>query len=103
MPGVAKPRPPAHRAASRIRRPSLNKRRPRNRMPLRRMDLGSRRIVKITCSPASNYLRIFTALAATSASVIRDTADSTSINILARAVRGMVSVGENAVALVNDK
>ncbi len=48
------------------------------------------------------YFKMFTALAATSAKVISDTADSSSIKILARAVSGMVSVGEKAVALVNE-
>lgn len=52
-------------------------------------------------APAA-HLRMFTARAATSARVINETADSTSISIFTRTLSGIVSVGENAVALVKD-
>ena len=51
----------------------------------------------------TRHLRMLTALAITSTTVISDTADWRSIAILAHRLRGSVSVGENAVAFVNDK
>jgi hypothetical protein len=45
---------------------------------------------------------MFTALDITSATVRSDANDCTIINNLAQAVSGIVSVGLNAVALVND-
>ena len=51
----------------------------------------------------NRHLRMLTALAITSTTVISDTADWRSIAILAQRLRGSVSVGENAVAFVNDK
>lgn len=49
-----------------------------------------------------SHANMFTARAATSAIVSNEIADSTIMRSFARAVRGIVSVGENAVALVND-
>ena len=51
---------------------------------------------------ATDYVRIFTARAATSARVASDIADSHIMRILARALSGIVSVGEKAAAFVND-
>ncbi len=52
---------------------------------------------------APHQVRIFTARAATSPTVSRETNASTAINSLLLELNGMVSVGEKAVALVNDK
>jgi hypothetical protein len=49
------------------------------------------------------YLRMLIARAMTRATVARDTADWASMAILAHLVIGIVSVGLNAVALVNDR
>ena len=48
-------------------------------------------------------LRMLMARAMTNATVARDTADCVSMAILAYLVIGIVSVGLNAVALVNDR
>ncbi len=48
------------------------------------------------------YLRMLTARATTRATVIREMADCNNMIILAQRVRGMVSVGLKAVALVKD-
>ena len=47
-------------------------------------------------------MRILTALETTSATVRREASDCTIIKSFDQAVRGIVSVGLNAVALVND-
>ncbi len=49
------------------------------------------------------YRRMFTARAITSATVPNDTSDCDSISNLAQRLRGSVSVGLNAIALVNDR
>ena len=51
----------------------------------------------------SFQFRMLTALAATSASVSSEIPDSAIIKSFARSDSGMVSVGENAVALVNER
>ena|GEM_PF-3843460 len=51
---------------------------------------------------ATDYVRIFTARAATNARVASDIADSHIMRILARALSGIVSVGEKAAAFVKD-
>lgn len=61
--------------------------------------LGDRRHVR---SPRGGYPRIFTARAATSATVIREARDWIIISTFAHSVSGMVSVGLNAVAFVNE-
>lgn len=48
------------------------------------------------------YFRMFTARETTSATVSNETTDCSVISDLAAGVNGMVSVGLNAVALVND-
>jgi len=55
------------------------------------------------CPHLHAQARIFTALAATRATVSRDTIASAIMSTFARAVSGIVSVGEKAVALVNDR
>ena len=71
----------------------------RRKVPRALRKLIANRLVRFPVRP---HLRMFTALAATSANVINETADSISISIFARIVKGMVSVGEKAVALVNE-
>ncbi len=61
------------------------------------------RCVAIGPAPAGGYLRMFTARLNTSPTVISDASDCTSISILAHVVMGIVSVGLNAVALVNER
>ena len=56
-----------------------------------------------TVGIATDQARMFTARAATSAIVKSEMADSIIISILARRDNGIVSVGEKAVALVNDR
>ena len=53
-------------------------------------------------SVPNGQLRMFTALDITNATVRSDANDCTIINNFAQAVSGIVSVGLNAVALVND-
>ena len=48
------------------------------------------------------YERMFTARAATRRTVIAESVDSAAINALAGRVRGIASVGLNAVAFVSD-
>ena len=48
------------------------------------------------------HLRMFTARAATSSTVIDDAADSISISNFAGRVSGIASVGLNAIAFVNE-
>ena len=50
----------------------------------------------------SGQLKMFTARETTTATVTNDARDCSIINNLAHAVRGIVSVGLNAVALVNE-
>jgi hypothetical protein len=48
------------------------------------------------------YLKMLTARAATSSTVIAETEDSTSIITFARRLNGIASVGLNAIAFVNE-
>lgn len=48
------------------------------------------------------HCKIFTALATTRPTIIKEVVDCKSINIFAHFVRGMISVGLKALAFVND-
>ena len=55
------------------------------------------------CNQADAHLRMFTARPATITTVVIEASASRSMSSLARTVRGIVSVGLNAVALVKDR
>jgi len=68
----------------------------------RLLDYSTTRLLVYSSTRLLVYFRMLTARAATSATVTSDAKDWTIISNLAQLVRGIVSVGLNAVAFVKD-